>query len=99
MEALKQTATNLNRVTTIFNPKTAPYYALYLSAIEKAASTLAVESTVIEIHDDAEIERAINTLAREPDSGRIVMPDSFNMAHRQTILAFADRQALAAIYH
>ena len=99
MEALKQIAPNLKRVTTIFNPKTAPYYSLYLSAIEKAASTLAVEPTVIEIHDDAEIERAINTLAREPDSGLIVMPDSFNMAHRQTIIAFADRHHLPAIYY
>ncbi|HXZ21304.1 MAG TPA: ABC transporter substrate-binding protein [Pseudolabrys sp.] len=99
MEALKQIAPNLKRVTTIFNPKTAPYYALYLSAIEKAASTLAVELTVIEIHDTAEIERALNTLAREPDSGLIVMPDSFNMAHRQTIITFADRHHLPAIYY
>ena len=99
MEALKQIAPNLKRVTTIVNPKTAPYYSLYLSAIEKAASTLAVEQTVIEIHDDAEIERAINTLAREPDSGLIVMPDSFNMAHRETIIAFADRHHLPAIYY
>src|SRR5262249_21557448 len=94
LEALKQIAPNLKRVTTIFNPKTAPYYPLYLSAIEKAASTLAVEPTVIEIHDDAEIEGAINSLAREPDSGLIVMPDSFNMAHRETIIAFADRHHL-----
>jgi putative ABC transport system substrate-binding protein len=99
MEALKQIASNLKRVTTIFNPKTAPYYALYLSAIEKAASTFAVELSVIEVHDDAEIERAMNILARDPDSGLIVMPDSFNMAHRQTIIGFADRHRLPAIYY
>ena len=99
MEALKQIAPDLKRVTTIFNPKTAPYYPLYLSAIGKAASTLAVELTAIEVHDDAEIEGAMNTLAHEPDSGLIVMPDSFNMAHRQTIIAFADRHHLPAIYY
>ena len=99
MEALKQIAPNLKRVTTIFNPNTAPYYPLYLSAIEKAASALAVEPIVVEIHDDAEIEGAMNALAREPDSGLIVMPDSFNMAHRQTIIAFADRHRLPAIYY
>ena len=99
VEALKQISPNLKRITTIFNPKTAPYYSLYLRAIEKAASSLAVEPVVVEIHDDAEIERVINTLAREPDSGLIVMPDSFNMAHRQTIIAFADQYHLPAMYY
>jgi putative ABC transport system substrate-binding protein len=79
--------------------KDSTYYPLYLSAIEKAASTLAVELTVIEIQNDAEIERAMNTLAREPDTGLIVMPDSSNMAHRQTIIAFADRDHVPAIYY
>jgi putative ABC transport system substrate-binding protein len=87
VETLKQISPNLKRVTTIFNPKTAPYYSLYLRAIEKAASSLAIDSIVVEIHDDAEIERAIGNLAHEPDSGLIAMPDSFNMAHRQTIIA------------
>ena len=91
MEALKQIAPSLRRVTTIFNPKTAPYYPLYLRAIEKAASSFAVEPLVVEVHDDAEIERAISTLARERDGGLIVMPDSFNMVHRRTIIALADR--------
>jgi putative ABC transport system substrate-binding protein len=58
-----------------------------------------VELTVIEIQNDAEIERAMNTLAREPDTGLIVMPDSSNMAHRQTIIAFADRDHVPAIYY
>lgn len=99
IEALKQVAPNLKRVTTIFNPKTAPYYRLYLSTIEKAASSLDVQLSVVEIHDSAGVERAMNALVREPDSGLIVMPDSFNMAHRQTIIAAADRHRLPAIYY
>lgn len=99
VETLKQISPNLKRITTVFNPKTAPYYSLYLRAIEKAASLLAIESIVVEIHDDAEIERAISTVAREPDSGLIAMPDSFNMAHRQTIIAFADQYHLPAMYY
>jgi putative tryptophan/tyrosine transport system substrate-binding protein len=91
MEALKQIVPGLRRVTTIFNPKTAPYYALYVRAIEKAASSYAVEPIVVEVHDDAEIEHAISTLAGEPDGGLIVMPDSFNMVHRRTIIEVVDR--------
>ena len=48
IEALKQVAPNLKRVTTIFNPKTAPYYRLYLSTIEKAASSLDVQLCFVE---------------------------------------------------
>jgi putative tryptophan/tyrosine transport system substrate-binding protein len=99
MEALKQIVPGLRRVTTIFNPKTAPYYALYVRAIEKAASSYAVEPIVVEVHDDAEIERAISTLAGEPDGGLIVMPDSFNMVHRRTIIEVVDRYRLPAMYY
>jgi putative ABC transport system substrate-binding protein len=99
VQALKQISPNLKRLATIFNPKTAPYYSLYLSAIEKAALALAVEPIVVEIHDDAEIELAISKLAHEPDSGLIAMPDSFNMGHRQTIIAFADQYHLPAMYY
>ena len=99
MDALKQIVPSLRRVTTIFNPKTAPYYPLYLRAIEKAALSFAVEPLVVEVHDDAEIERAISALAREPDGGLIVMPDSFNMVHRRTIIALVDRYRLPAMYY
>jgi putative ABC transport system substrate-binding protein len=99
MGALKQIAPSLRRVTTIFNPKTAPYYSLYLDAIEKAASSFAVEPIVVEVHDDADIERAIITLSREPDSGLIAMPDSFNMVHRRTIIGLVDRYRLPAMYY
>src|SRR5262245_17077232 len=99
MGALKQIAPSLKRVTTIFNPKTAPYYSLYLDAIEKAASSFAVEPIVVEVYDDADIERAISTLSRNPDGGLIAMPDSFNMVHRRTIIALVDRYRLPAMYY
>jgi len=72
MGALKQIAPSLKRVTTIFNPKTAPYYSLYLDAIQKAASSFAVESIVVEVHDDADIERMwiASSRARSPPTFR-----------------------------
>ena len=96
---LKQIAPSLKRVTAIVNPKTAPYYQLYVDVIEKAASSFAVDVTVVEVHDDAEIERAISALSREPDSGLFAMPDSFNMVHRQTIIALMDRYRRPAMYY
>ena len=47
----------------------------------------------------AHAQQAERTRPREPDSGLIVMPDSFNMSHRETIIAFADRHHLPAIYY
>ena len=99
MEVLKQIAPNLKRVTTIFNPRTAPYYPLYLRAIEEAASSFAVKPLAVEVHDDAEIERAISDIGREPDGGLIVMPDSFNMVHRRATIALTDRYRLPAVYY
>jgi putative ABC transport system substrate-binding protein len=99
MEVLKQIAPGLKRVAIIYNPTTAPYYPLYLRAIEQAASSFGVEPIAVEVHDDAEIERAISTLTREPDGGLIVMPDTFNMVHRQTTIALAARHRLPAIYY
>ena len=38
------------------------------------------------------------SLAREPNSGLIVMPDIFILAHRDQIIALADRYRLPAAY-
>jgi putative ABC transport system substrate-binding protein len=99
MEALKQIAPGLKTVTTIFNPQTAPYHSLYLRAIETAAASLVVEPMMAEVRDDADIERAISALASKPNSGLIVMPDTFNFIHRQTIIALVGRYRLPAIYY
>src|ERR1700730_18761233 len=69
MGALKQIAPSLKRITTIFNPETAPYHPLYLRAIETAAASLVVEPMMAEVRDDADIERAISALASKTNSG------------------------------
>ena len=98
MEALKPMAPGLKRVVTIYNPRTAPYFPLYMRAIEQAARAFAVEPIGLEVHDDAEIERAISVAADEAGGGLIVMPDTFNMVHRRTTIGLAARHRLSAIY-
>ena len=98
IEALKQLAPGLKRVVTIYNPKTAPYFPLFVRAIEQAAPSFAVEPIGLEVHDDAEIERAISAVAHEAGGGLIVMPDTFNMVHRRTTIGLAARHRLPAIY-
>jgi putative ABC transport system substrate-binding protein len=98
MELLRQIAPSIKRVTVIFNPKTAPYYSLYVHAIEEAALSFAVELIAVEVHDDAEIERAVDDAGREPNGGLFVLPDTFNRIHRRTTIALADRYRLPAVY-
>ena len=98
LELLKEAAPNLTRAAIVFNPRTAPYTALYVRAIEAVAPLIAVKVATSPVHDDAEIESAFAKHAREQGSGLIVMTDTFTSAHRKRIVELAARFALPAIY-
>jgi putative ABC transport system substrate-binding protein len=49
------------------------------------------------VHDVREIESGITTFAREPGGGLVVMPDSFNIVHRDRIVTLAAQHRLPAI--
>ena len=96
-ELLKEVAPTITRVAVMFNPDTAPDRGTYfLRPVEAAAPSLHVEVIPAPVHNDAEIESAITTLV--PGTGLIVMPDIFILAHREQILALADRHRLPAAY-
>jgi putative ABC transport system substrate-binding protein len=98
LELLKEAAPGVTRANIIFNPKTAPYTALYLRAIEAVAPSIRVSVTPAPIHDAAEIEAAFAKYAREQGVGLIIMTDTFNAIHRKRIIELATRFALPAIY-
>ena len=96
-ELLKEVAPAITRVAVMFNPDTAPDRGSYfLRPVEAAAPSLHVEVVAAPVHNDAEIESAIATLV--PGTGLVVMPDVFILAHREQILALADRHRLPAAY-
>jgi putative ABC transport system substrate-binding protein len=43
-------------------------------------------------------ERAVEAMAGEPAGGLIVMPDSFTMTHRETIVTLAARHRVPTVY-
>jgi ABC-type uncharacterized transport system substrate-binding protein len=98
VQVLKEIAPETARVAVIFNPDTAPYYKLYMSAIEVAAASFAMKAFEAPAHNRAEIEAAISALAREPTGGVIAMSDSFTVVHRDLIIALAARYRLPAAY-
>jgi putative tryptophan/tyrosine transport system substrate-binding protein len=96
-ELLKEVAPTITRVAVMFNPDTAPDRGTYfLRPVEAAAPSLHVEVIPAPVHNDAEIESAVTTLV--PGTGLIVMPDIFILAHREHILALANRHRLPAAY-
>ena len=99
LETLKLIAPGIRRVTSIFNPVTAPYYELYLKAISAAVPSLAVESIALPVHSETDIENAIRKVGSEPDSALFVLPDSHNVVYRKRIIELAAQYRLPTIYY
>jgi putative ABC transport system substrate-binding protein len=57
-----------------------------------------VEAIPAPVHDTSELESVVAALAREPNGGLIVMPDSFLDAHRAEVASLAARYHLPAVY-
>jgi putative ABC transport system substrate-binding protein len=97
LQLLKEVAPSITRVAVIFNPDTQPYAAFFTRAIEAAAPSVGMTLTLAPVHDNAGIEEAIALEAREPGGGLISLPDPFMAAHRDVIIAGANRHGLPLI--
>ena len=97
MELLKEIAPRVTRVALLYNPATAAYAEYYLKPFKAAAASLAVEAIALPVRDTSELESAIAAYAREPNGGLVVMPDTFNDAHRADITSLAARYRVPAV--
>jgi putative ABC transport system substrate-binding protein len=98
LELLKQIAPGVTRVALLFNPATTVPVKFYMSSIEAAASSFAIQASLAPVHAKDEIEGVIAALAGNPGAGLIVMPDLFNTINRDLIIAAAARYRVPAIY-
>jgi putative ABC transport system substrate-binding protein len=97
LEVLKEAAPHVTRVAVIQNPEQKPQSGMW-QAVEAAAPTLRVQLTRAGVRNAAEIERAIDRFAREPNSGLIVLPSPVTEGNRKLIIAMAIRHRLPAVY-
>ena len=97
LELLKEIAPRVARVAFLFNPTTATYAEYYLKPFKAVGASLALEAIASPIRDTSELESVIATHAREANVGLIVMPDTFNDAHRAEITSLAARYRLPAV--
>jgi ABC-type uncharacterized transport system substrate-binding protein len=96
LELLKEVAPRLARVAALFNPKT--HTGQYWDVLDTTTQSLGVTFGKAAVEDDGGIARALETMAGEPAGGLIVMPDSFTMSHRETIVALAARHRVPTVY-
>jgi ABC-type uncharacterized transport system substrate-binding protein len=75
-----------------------PVVALFFRTADSLAPSLGIQLSMAPVKDVAEIERAIDALANEPNPGLIVLPDLFMTVNRQVIIQLAARHDLPAIY-
>jgi putative ABC transport system substrate-binding protein len=98
VELLKEIAPRVARVAMLFNPETATYAEFWLNPFKAAGAAFAVETISAPVRNESELDSVIAAQAREPNSGLVVMPDSFLIAHRVETISLAARYRLPAIY-
>ena len=97
LEALKEVVPQVSRVAVILNLEQPPHVAMW-RAIEAIAPSFGVSLIATDVQDPAEIERAIEAFAREPNGGLIVLPGPITVNNRELIIALAARHHLPAAY-
>ena len=98
VELLKEIAPRTVHVALLFNPATTVPLQFFMPSIQAAASSFAIEVSAAPVHAKDEIEGVIAAQARNPGGGLIVMPDVYNDANRELIIALTARYGVPAIY-
>jgi putative ABC transport system substrate-binding protein len=100
LSMLKEMEPQLTHAAFMANPKTAPYYDVYLQGAKVAAPSLGIEVVFTPIENDtADVERAIAAFARAvPKGSLVVVGDSTTNAHRDLIISLAAQYRLPAVY-
>lgn len=97
LEVLKEVAPHVTRAAVILHPDQKPQAGMF-RAIEVVAPSLRVQVTASGVRDAAELERAIDQFAREPNGGMVVLPNPVTDGNRGLIIAMAERHRLPTAY-
>jgi putative ABC transport system substrate-binding protein len=97
LEILKGLVPNISRVGMIYNPDL-PTWPAYIRSFEMFAGRLAVQPIDLPIHDIADVERAIASLADQPNGGVLFPPDLTIVSLRTQVSALLARYRVPAIF-
>jgi putative ABC transport system substrate-binding protein len=98
LQLLKDVAPSVAHVTVMFNPRTSPFNALWIKAIEQAGPGFQVSVSQASVQSDEDIRDAITGLGTKPGSGLLVSSDSFTFERAAMITALALGNKVPAVY-
>jgi putative ABC transport system substrate-binding protein len=97
LDTLKVLAPATSRIAMIYNPDN-PSTAQFRRLFESFALPLSVQPIIAPVHNIADIERAMESLATEPNGGVFFPPDFTTLALRDQVSDIIARLRLPAIY-
>jgi putative tryptophan/tyrosine transport system substrate-binding protein len=98
VEILRQVAPTVKHIGFLFNPASAPYSDPFFGPLQAVAALSEIDAYPIAVAEDAEIERSLAELAKQPDSGLVVPHDPFLIGHRDFLIAQIARHRIPAVY-
>jgi putative tryptophan/tyrosine transport system substrate-binding protein len=96
LELLKQIAPDLTRVAVLRDPAISAGIGQF-AVIQSVAPSVGVEVSSVDLHDPAEIERAVAAFSRSPNGGLILTASPLSVV-RDLIIALAAQHKLPAVY-
>jgi len=97
LDTLTHIAPRMRRIAAV-RDLASPSEMGMLGAIQAVLPAFSIPFVVIGGRDSAEFERVIETFAREPNGGLIILPSPNTLVQRRVIMATAARHGLPAIY-
>jgi putative ABC transport system substrate-binding protein len=100
IELLKEIVPRLTGAALMFNPDTVPFFNIFLQPFQAAARASALEPITAEVRSVADVERTVASIGGRPNTGLVVMPDSFTSTGNilNAIILAAARNRVPTIY-
>ena len=97
LDLLNQLVPGLTRVFVMFNPETSLQSTFFMRSIEAAAPAFGMQAMAAPVHEPADIQPVIESLARASNGGLIIPPDTFTRLRRDLIAGLTIRYRVPAI--
>jgi len=97
LELLKEIAPGVTRVA-VLRDSASPAQAAQFGVILAVGPMFKAEVSPVDMRDAGEIERTVETFARSPGGGLIVVGSGASIRHRDLIVGLAARHKLPAVY-
>lgn len=97
VELLKEIAPTLSRVGLLHDMGNAAARPEW-DETRKAATGLGIETELLDVRDESDLERASARVRQMRIDGLVVGADGVTQMHRQSVVALADRMRLPAVY-